>query len=244
MAAYGGPEPMSFEEEKIKTETKTKIPADIETLIAIYKQIVDKPDSEDLLWSFVKSYLTYLEKRSNLVIPFFGANENLMESIYKKSQENTELQWGVYKCFLTISDIGSKIAIELNSSDDSDENPQGMYYIMYVMLSFDSDSPVFQFTTLLKTLMEHENIYNVLNNKFLKAFEMSVKKPEIKPKAVPFLSKTVIVPIYGKEVSYKLLLIILVILLLIIGVFVSGLYYKKGNMVIIADDVSEMSFRS
>ena len=222
-----------------------KIPAEIVQLKNVYEKIVETPDDIDILWQFVRMYLTYLEKRHDMIVPFFGETGDLMGSLHAISTKTNDIPWGIYKCFKLISDKGSSIAKELNESDE--ENAKDLYYIMYVMLSFDSNSPVYQFTDLLHALMQEKpEIYETLNNMFLEAFERSVKPREtVKPAQdltkISILSRTCIIPVIDKEITYKAILIFLVLVLLIAGVGVSGYMYYGKTKLVISDTASDAS---
>jgi len=204
-----------------------KIPQDSQKIIDVFQNVVEKPNDVDTLWSFVRDYLTYLENKSAMVKPFFDkGSPSLMMAIKKASMQ--DVPWGVYNCFLTISNIGSTIA-QQESLDDKDK-----YYIMYVMLSFDSDSPVYQFTQLLQTLQtqddETKEVYSKIDSKFKDAFKKydnpTQEKQTITSKSTSLLNKTF--TIAGKQISAKVLLIVLVIILLIVGMGGAYYFYKKS----------------
>ena len=229
---YNGPEVMSIEEQPVnrqKSENSSgiQIPKEIPIeLFDLFKKIVDYPNDVNVLWEFTKKYLTYLESKSNLVKPFFDESEasgNLMNSIKSVSIEN--VPWGVYNCFLTITNLGSTIAQKENL-DDKDN-----YYIMYVMLSFGgNDSPVYQFTNLLNTLQTQDQntqkVYEELNNKFIESFKKYETKKVVKDKNVSFMNKSF--KIAGKNVSGKVILIVSVFVVLLLIIVLSGFYYKKN----------------
>lgn len=227
---YNGPEPMNFEEittqenSTKEEEPKVNIPKEIPTeLFELFSKVVESPGNETALWEFTKKYLTYLESKSQLVKPFFGESDNLMTAIKNVSIEN--VPWGIYNCFLTISNQGSTIAQKDNL--DAQDN----YYIMYVMLSFGgNDSIIYQFTQLLQNLQTQDETtkktYEQLDSKFIEAF----KKYQPKPKNVGFLNKTF--KIAGKELSGKMVIIIIVGLLLFIGIIVSAMVYNRKKVIV------------
>lgn len=243
---YNGPEVMTLEEPQKQQQTQSvnssevKIPKEIPIeLFDLFKKIVDSPNDINVLWEFTKKYLSYLESKTNLIKPFFDESEasgNLMNSIKKVSIEN--VPWGVYNCFLTITNLGSTIA-QKEKLDDKDN-----YYIMYVMLSFGgNDSPVYQFTNLLNTLQTQDqntqNIYQELNAKFIDAFKKYESPKETKDnsknvsKDKSFFNKSF--KIAGKNVSGNVILIVVVFVVLLLILVVSGFYYKK-NMIKISTD--------
>lgn len=233
---YSGQEMMSFDDDKTKPTSQQvekqeqpqqpKIPDDSSNVIGLFEKVVQSPNNIDTLWSFVKGYLTYLESKTDMVRPFFdNQGDNLMTTIKKSSIQN--VPWGIYNCFLTISNIGSTIA-QKQDLDDKDH-----YYIMYVMLSFGEDSPVYQFTQLLQTIQTQDDdtkkLYQQLDSKFMdsfKKYEKSSKK--VSPRSTSgFLNKSI--TIAGKEVSYKVLLIVVVIILLLLGMGGGYYFYSKGS---------------
>lgn len=189
----------------------TKIPEDSQVIIGKFADVVENPSDPDTLWVFVKDYLTYLESKTQMVVPLIDpeSKQTLIQTIKKKSNES--IPWGVYNCFLTISNIGSNIA-QKETLDDTDK-----YYIMYVMLAFEGDSPVFQFTQLLQNLQSQDEstkkVYESLDSKFLEACSKYDQKKPVKKKNI--LNKTIF-RVAGKDIKGLHLLIALAILVVIV----------------------------
>lgn len=224
--AYSGPETMLFDEPPVQQEQQQeqqqapqiKIPDDVKPILLEYDKIV--PNVPDTVWGFVKAYLTYIEKKESLIKPLIAPDtkNNIIKSLNDVSSSDTQTPWGVYKCFLTISDIGSSIA-QKQQLDDRDR-----YYLMYVMLAFGDTSPIYEFTQLLQKMQSDPNTldnYNSVNSRFLEAY----KRYEPKSSKLSFLDKSC--KLGGKDISYKLLLVIAILTLLVIAA--AGLYYSSGN---------------
>lgn len=201
------------QEKEVKQNEQIVIPNEIKGVINEYQKVIQDPSNLDNLWEFVKTFLTSLESKENLVKPLISenSNQNLMLTIKENSMVN--IPWGVYNCFLTLSNIGSKIA-EKKSKDDRDR-----FYLIYVMLSVNDDSPTYSFTELLQTLQSQDEntkkTYNELNEKFLEAFKKYEEKPQ-----------TICMPNIEKKWIY---IIVTILLIIIVG---SGIYFytcKNGK---------------
>lgn len=215
-----------------------RIPEDSKVIIEKFSKVVQNPSDVDTLWIFVKDYLTYLENKTHMVLPLIDKDSKETLIVTIKNKSNKDIPWGVYSCFLTISNLGSDIA-QKEQLDDTDR-----YYIMYVMLAFDGDSPVFQFTQLLQNLQaQDENtlkVYEALNEKFLKASE-KYNQPPVKSKKKNPLNKT-ICKVAGKDIKGLHILIGLSILIALIAIAV--LYFKKApstNTIELSNDFGSSS---
>ncbi len=232
-------EPVSIEQKKEPQQPKENVQSKEQTLqlpgilspiLTKYQKVVETPNDVNVLWSFVQSYLTFLEQKANLILPIIketypdSKEENLILSLKENSINN--IPWSIYNCFLTLSNIGSTIA-QKDPKDDKDK-----FYLLYVMLSTNNDSPTYSFTELLQTLQtqntETQELYNTLNEKFLKAFEKYNKTPPEQKEG--FMSKTYTIPYCNYEVQAKWLFIIafIIILLLILGI--TGWCYSSNKI--------------
>lgn len=247
---YNGPEIMELQSSKIQnsqssenenkqTIKKQTIPKESKEIIDLFGHLVDTPDNIDKLWNFTTKYLTYLEAKSDMINPFFSneshnqSDKPLVLLLSIKESSIKDVPWGIYNCFLTISNIGSSIA-QKETLDEKDD-----FYIKYVMLAFGENSPIFQFTQLLQTLQKQEpqtqQVYSTLNSKFLEAFEKYEKKPSNKSKQIQKKKNSMLdksFKIAGKEISAKVLIIVLIVILLIIGIGMSAFYYNKTTNII------------
>lgn len=250
-------EALSIEQQqskKPKDTPKLKLPQEVTPIIHLYQQVIEEPNSPTTLWNFVQQYLTFLEQKSNLILPIIQENfpdsteQNIMLSLKENSINN--IPWSVYNCFLTISNLGSTIA-QKEPKDDRDR-----FYLLYVMLSIDNDSPTYSFTELLQTLQSQSNetqaVYNTLNEKFLQAFEKYNTKASTKTNTQNtikenFMSKTITIPYCSIEVQMKWLLIFIVFVVLIIGLGAAGYFYSNNkectskNVSIVYSDVDSIA---
>lgn len=173
-------EPVQLTSDTVKNSEETpqeeqqpveiKLPTELSPLLALYSNVIEDPRNMTFLWDFTQNFLTFLESKSNMIVPIIkdmyphAKEENIILLIKEVSIPN--IPWSIHNCFLTISNIGTNIAQKENK-DDRDK-----YYLMYVMLSINNDSPTYSFTELLQTLQQQDNIfYNDLNKKFLDAFK-------------------------------------------------------------------------
>jgi hypothetical protein len=223
---YSGPEPMSFEEptpevQETPAPQKVTIPAESKAIIDAFQKVVESPEDGNRLWGFTKLYLTYLEVQSETIVPFLdpSSKETLMKTL--KNVRTQDADWGVYSIFLTISNIGSSLAQKQDRSEKEE------FYIKYVMLSFDGDSPIYQFTQLLQTLQTQDkntkDIYDELDKLFLKSFQQY--EPVVK--TVGKLDQ--VYTICGKQVTVKVMLMVFVTLLIILGLGGSAYVYLKKS---------------
>jgi len=169
-------EPVQFTQEKqpenqpeTQETQELKLPGELNPLLALYSKIVEDPKNITFLWNFTQNYLTFLESKSNLIVPIIkemypGTKENNLILLIKEISI-PNIPWSIHNCFLTITNIGTNIA-KKEIKDEKDK-----FYLMYVMLSVNNDSPTYSFTELLQTLQQDQQIYNELNNKFLEAFK-------------------------------------------------------------------------
>jgi hypothetical protein len=199
------------------------IPGDIQKVLSVYQDVVKNPENVDALWKFVSFYLTFLESHANKLVPILknfypDVKENNIILILKEISSK-EVAWGVYNVFFTISNIGSEIA------KNPKPEPSDQWYIVYVMLSLTENSPVYDFSILLQKLQEQNEktaeVYRELNNRFLTSFakyENVGNTPEvvIENVDVPFLERSITIPLIKKTVHYKLLLALLIIIALIL----------------------------
>lgn len=238
-------EPVSFDQKKEPQQQQQKenvqqketnqqktlqLPGVISPIITKYQKVVETPNDVNTLWSFVQSYLTFLESKANLILPIIKENypdskeHNLILSLKENSINN--IPWSVYNCFLTLSNIGSSIA-QKDPKDDKDK-----FYLLYVMLSTNNDSPTYSFTELLQTLQtqstETQELYNTLNEKFLKAFEQ-YDKPSSK-ETEGFMSKTYTLPYCNYEVQAKWLVLIAIIIILLLVLAITGWCYSSNKI--------------
>jgi len=233
-------EPVSIDQKKEPQQPKENVQSKEETLqlpgvlspiLTKYQKVIETPNDVNVLWSFVQSYLTFLEQKTNLILPIIketypdSKEENLILALKENSINN--IPWSVYNCFLTLSNIGSTIA-QKDPKDDKDK-----FYLLYVMLSTNNDSPTYSFTELLQTLQtqntETQELYNTLNEKFLKAFEQ-YNKPSSEGKAEGFMSKTYTIPYCNYEVQAKWLVIIAIIIILLLVLGITGWCYSSNKI--------------
>lgn len=248
-SAYSGPETMSFIEEKAtttqtppieKTPQKITIPKQSQDIINLFGSVVESPNDPNVIWDFVKKYLTYLEVQHETIKEILDPNSqhNLMKTI--KNVSGGGMEWSVYSCFITLSNLGANLAQKENISEKDD------FYIKYVMLSFDGDSPIYQFTQLLQTLQsqdeETRKIYDTVNEDFMKAYMKydSPPKPEItKDTTKSFLDKSY--KIAGYNCSTKMILLVLVIIILLLCIGGSAYWYKSSSGVTLYNSSSAAS---
>ena len=234
---YNGPETMLFDEPSEKRSAVQQQPEaptiskESKDVIELFKVVVEEPNNQDKLWDFTKKYLTYLEDKSGEIKSIIDPESKESLMITLKNKGISEIPWSIYNMFLTISNIGSTIA--QNETLDGKSN----FYIKYVMLSFDSESPIYQFTQLLQTLQTQDDktreIYQKLDSLFMDAFKKYEHKEPVKTKtntSPSFLENKV--SICGKEISMKLLIIILIVILLILGIGGSAYWYSKTKTIL------------
>jgi hypothetical protein len=224
------PEPASIETPQPPKQEKPKLPSELQAVLNAYQTVVENPSDQNVLWNFVKIFFTFLESKANLVIPIIQGNAeggNLM--LVLKNAGITSIPWSVYNAFLTLSNIGSSIA-QKEPKDDKDK-----FYLMYVMLSVDNNSPTYSFTELLQTLQsqgeETMQVYNNLNDKFLQAFSKyenpSEKSKDAKSDDV--MSRTVTIPYLNSQVQMKWILLMVVVLILLVVLGLGFFYYYGEN---------------
>lgn len=229
-------EPVSISEKKVeqeppKQETKLQLPGELAPLVGLYQKVVESPNDLNVLWDFVQNYLTFLESKTNLILPLIkeihpdSKATNLILALKENSINN--IPWSVYNCFLTLSNIGSSIA-QKEPKDDKDK-----FYLLYVMLSINNDSPTYSFTELLQTLQTQNNdtqeIYNKLNEKFLKASEQ-YNTPTKDESKEGFMSKSFKVPYCDYQVQAKWLIIIFIVIIFLVVIGVGGYFYSGNNV--------------
>lgn len=254
-SAYSGPETMSFIEEQTQPATQTPpatqtqktitVPKQSQDIINLFGGVVESPNDPNVIWDFVKKYLTYLEVQHETIKELLDPNSqhNLMKTI--KIVSGDGMDWSVYSCFITLSNLGANLAQKENIGEKDD------FYIKYVMLSFNGDSPIYQFTQLLQTLQsqdeETRKIYNTVNGEFMKAYSKydSPPKREItKETPKSFLDKSY--KIAGYNCSTKMILLVLVIIILLLCIGGSAYWYKSSSGVTLysgssaASDVSSI----
>lgn len=189
----------------------------MESILALFQDVIKTPDNPDVLWNYVQAYLTFLETQSDKLSPILLENSakgnNLMALI--KSIKNETIPWGVYNIFLTLSNIGTSIAQKKDYSESD------LWYIANVMLSSDNKGSVTYDFTLLLQKLDNTDIYKNVNTKFLEAF----KEYEPKPEKTSILSKKCIIA--GREIY--IMWIVLVVLLLVLGLGGVGwmLFFNK-----------------
>lgn len=157
--------------------TSLQPPSVLLPVLEKYRQVVESPEDLDVMWDFVQFYLTFLESRTNMIIPLIQENSPQLSGVQLsgkslmmvlKDASIKDIPWSIYNIFLTISNIGALIA-QKEPKDDRDK-----FYILYVMLSIDSnDSPTYSFTELLQNLQnsqEGSELYSKLDARFLKEF--------------------------------------------------------------------------
>jgi hypothetical protein len=222
-------EPASVEKqpEPEANNTPKQIPNDLVPILNKYQKVVENPQNLDNLWNFVQVYLTFLELKAFMILPIIKEiNSNVQKEdniiLALKECRISNIPWGVYNMFITISNIGSQIASK-QTKDSKDQ-----FYLMYVMMSLeDNDSPVYNFTELLKSIHDTD-LYKNLDKKFLDAFKKYEKSDSFMEKSVDILGNPF-------KVKWIILIIIIVVLLIVaIGLY----YYKNKNSVDFTDDMS------
>ena len=237
-------EPVSLQKQKEQEtpketpkETK-KIPSELQPIFNLYKKVVENPQNVENLWNFTQGYLTFLETKSNMILPIIKESNPNIEGnslmLALKESGITNIPWNVYNIFITISNIGSSIASK-QTKDDKDQ-----FYLIYVMLSFGDESPVFNFTELLKTLQtqdaETQKIYSDLNEKFEKAFAKYEKKDD-SIITESFLDKSMTVPVLKKDIKVKWILIVATLLVLLIIAGITCWYYNPEQPIVAIKEV-------
>ncbi len=208
----------------MKEKKEPELPQEIQPVLNEYRKVVDDPVNVTTLWNFVQIYLTYLESKTSQLLPFFAPDsKNLMLAIKKASVAN--LEWSIYNCFLTLSNIGTQIAQKEQRSE------QENHYLTYVMLTMGDDSPTWSFTELLQQLQQKSpDVYNQLNTKFMEAFSKYDDSPD-----------KVTIPYCNYQVDKKWIIIAVILLLVVIMVSVGGFFYSKNNIKVIPLKAHDMS---
>lgn len=227
-----------------------QLPKDISDMLEKYENVCSNPNDVDVLWDFVQYYLTFIENNSHMIIPIIKRyNENINENqnilLIFKNLGLKDVEWGIYNMFVTISNLGSKIM----SRDNKDERDE--YYLIYVMLTVNNESCIFNFTELLRNLMiqtdERLEKYNTLNTKFLNSFkdyERDGKKVS-KEGFSQSIEKSIKLPFVNKNIKMKwIILVTVIIILLLISIFCYWNMNKSGksNIMNISSN-SKMRFR-
>lgn len=223
------PEP---EPEPQQQAPEFRLPSELEPVMMVYQKVVENPRSINNLWNFTQTFLTFLESKTGVVVPIIkelypdSTEENILLLLKEVSMKN--IPWSIHNCFVTLSNIGTTLA-QKEPKDDKDR-----FFLLYVMLSVNEDSPTYSFTELLQTLQQQDNaLYEQLNTKFMEAFSKYEK---------PASTKTFCMD--NIDMKWVWIVVAIVLLLLIGG----GCFYyyrcSDKTEFNIADDVSIVSFAS
>lgn len=203
-----------------------KVPDRLLPIMKSFNDVINEPYNKDNLWKFITLYLTFLEKNQDSFGQLFDRkdNENILMSIY--NTRNQEIPWSLYNCFITISNRG----VVLSQKNDSSDNEKKLVSDVMLTAGIDDDSsPTYSFTSLLQSLQSKDEntieLYNELNNDFIKEFETYKPKPKQPNKS--FLNNKVSIPMTSKKLDMKWIILIVVLVVLVVSGI--GFYFYKNN---------------